>query len=505
MKLIFVSCVSATFDLDNDCIYYASKPYDVTLNGEKVLTDVRTNIFSLFDLTPDTSYEVEVNGEKVQFKTDAVSEILSSKGIDNTGETNVTKDLQALIDSAHDGALINIEPGVYYFTSLKLRSNTTFNLKKGATLSASIDISEYEELDGEVTLPNGEVVQYGSWEGSPSKMKLSLINAIDAYNVKLVGQGTIDGRAQLGPWWIDVKNLPYVRPHILFYVQSHDIYTQGITVKNSPQWTIHPYFCQNLGYYDLYIENPKISPNTDGLDPQCCKNVDIIGVHFSVGDDCIAIKSGKMYIGQKYKTPCEKITIRNCIMQYGHGAVVLGSEMSGGIRDLVVENCIFDHTDRGLRIKTRRGRGNTAIIDDVTFKNILMKNVLSPVTVNMFYFCDPDGKTEYVWSKEKLPVDDRTPYLGKFTFENIIADDCEYTAGYFYGLPEMPIGEINIKNSTFNFKEDAGSGTPVMMTDAEVCSKRGFIFKNVHKFNIENVTMVGQDGPLYESDGTEVK
>ena len=134
---------------------------------------------------------------------------------------------------------------------------------------------------------------------------------------------------------------------------------------NSPAWTIHPYFSKNVRFLDLYIKNHKYSHNTDGCDPESCDGVDIIGVRFSVGDDCIAIKAGKIYMGMKYQTPCKNLTIRNCYMKDGHGGVVLGSEMSGGIKDLTVERCIFEGTDRGLRIKTRRGRGKYAIIDGV--------------------------------------------------------------------------------------------------------------------------------------------
>ena len=118
--------------------------------------------------------------------------------------------------------------------------------------------------------------------------------------------------------------------------------------------------------------------------------------------------------------------------------------------------------------------------------------------MNMFYFCDPDGKTEYVYTKEKLPVDDRTPYLGKFTFKNIKATNCEYAAGYFYGLPEKFIGEINIIDSSFEFNKDARCGKPAMMSFAEECSKKGFVAYNVDTLNLKNVTLIGNVGPRIE-------
>jgi len=503
MKTLFVSPVSATFELENNEIYYAKKQYDVFVNDKLVLKGVNTNVFTLFALEPSTTYKVVASGQETTITTDSVNNVVSTKGITNNGSKDVTKDIQALIDSLNDNDMLVVEEGKYLITSLQLKSNTYVYLKKKATLMASLNESDFEEIEGEIPDGKGGVTQLGTWEGTPAKMKVSIVNAWNQENIKLFGEGVIDGRAQSTSWWIDHKLKPYARPHILFFVHSTNIKVQGIKVTNSPQWTIHPYFCKDVGFYDVYIENPKISPNTDGLNPQCCDGVEIIGVHFSVGDDCIAIKSGKMYIGQKYRTPCRNITIRNCYMHDGHGAVVLGSEMSGGIKELTVERCLFEHTDRGLRIKTRRGRGDTAIIDGVTFSHILMKNVLTPLVINMFYFCDPDGKTEYVWSKEKLPVDDRTPYLGKFTFKNIEAVDCEYAAGYFYGLPEMPVGEINIEDSSFSFKDDAGSGTPAMMSFAEVCSRNGFVFKNVKNVRIHNVKMNNHVGEFYQVAGNE--
>jgi polygalacturonase len=235
------------------------------------------------------------------------------------------------------------------------------------------------------------------------------------------------------------------------------------------------------------------------MDPECCSDVKVIGVYFSVGDDCIALKSGKMYIGSKYQVPTEHVEIRNCYMHEGHGAIVLGSEVSAGVKDIKVERCYFEHTDRGFRIKTRRGRGKTSVIDKVLFKDIVMEHVLTPLVINMFYFCDPDGKSEYVWSKEKLPIDDRTPYLGSFTFENIQARDAEYALGWFYGLPEMPIKSVTIKNSSFTVKKDADKGMPAMMSNIQECSKKGFCFFNVQQVVLENVKAEGYEGKEVET------
>lgn len=502
MKILLITPVSVTIELENNEVYYSSKPYDIYLDGAKYIDSYDKNVFTIYNLLPGTYHEVKINEEKVSFETKKVSEIYFSLDIESDGKKDVTEELQALIDNAKEDSLIIINKGVYAFKSLKLKSNITLEIKKGAILSASTNIDDYKDIPDHEEV-NGKYLERGSWEGVARPMKLSMINFFDCDNTTLVGEGIIDGNAQKSTWWIDVKHLPYVRPHLIYINNSTNINLVGLTVRNSPQWTIHPYFVDNLNIYSTYIENPYTSPNTDGIDPEFTTNCNIIGIHISVGDDCIAIKSGKVDLGKKYKRGCSNVVIRNCLMEHGHGAIVLGSEIGGGVKDINISRCIFKETDRGLRIKTRRGRGKYSVIDDIVFDNIIMEKVFTPFTANMFYFCDPDGKTEYVWSKEKLQVDDRTPYLGKFTFKNIKATLSQYAAGYFYGLPEMPIEEINIIDSVVEMDKDAKEGTPVMMTDAEVCSKCGFIFRNVNKVNLHNVTLKGQEGEAFVLDNVK--
>ena len=178
-------------------------------------------------------------------------------------------------------------------------------------------------------------------------------------------------------------------------------------------------------------------------------------------------------------------------MNFGHGAIVLGSEMSGGIKDITISQCLFNQTDRGLRIKTRRGRGKDAIIDGITFENIEMDDVLTPLVINMFYFCDPDGHTEYVYSKEKLPVDERTPYLGTFKFKDINCKNVNVAAGTFYGLPEQPIKSIDLENINFNYSDNPKEGIPAMMDGLDPMKGKGLIFSYVDEVTMKNVKFFG--------------
>lgn len=494
---LYVSSVSACFELENSAPYYADSKYDVTVNGAPALLGVRTNVFSLFDLKPGTEYSVAVGDDCLTIVTKEESACLNVKdfGAVGDGVTDDTTAIQNAILCCPVNGRVLVPAGTYFVRPLVLKSDMTLDLHEGAHLLADPVEEHYPLLPGEIhDAATGKEIQVSTWEGLPCQCRQSFISAHHAKNVAVVGRGVIDGNAVNSTWWNDVKARKIGRPKLVFFNQCENAVFHGILGKNSACWNFHPFFCKGVYFYDIAVEAPKDSPNTDGTDPESCDDVRYIGVRFSVGDDAIAIKSGKMYMGMKYKTPASNHLIRNCLMEYAHGAVVLGSEMSGGIKDLTVSQCLFSHTDRGLRIKTRRGRGKYCVVDGVEFSNILMDNVMVPLVVNMYYFCDPDGKTEYVWSKKKLPVDDGTPYLGAFLFRDIECRDCEWAAGYFYGLPEMPVGSVTIENVRFTYKENAETGRPAMMSFADETCKLGLYFNCVKKVHLKNVSITGQVG-----------
>lgn len=495
INVVFLGARSVTLEIENNSCYYTDELYNVYVNGELTLEKQNLNIISVFDLNPNTDYKIEIEFKDYtlvkNIKTEYEYVTLNVKkfGAKGDGITDDTQFIQACINACPKNGRVLIPAGTYSVCPLFLKSNITIELKKGAHLLGNTDRHNYPILPG-LTLLTDESDDYnlGSWEGNPLDCFASIITGIEVENVKIVGEGIIDGNAQNGDWWVDPRNKNIAwRPRGMFLVRCNGVTVQGVTVKNTPSWNLHPYFSENIRFIDMKLISPKDSPNTDGCDPESCKNVDIIGVHFSVGDDCIAIKAGKIYMGRKFKRPSENFNIRNCSMNFGHGAVVFGSEMAGGIKNIKVSQCIFNATDRGLRIKTRRGRGKDAVIDGITFENIKMINVLTPLVVNMFYNCDPDGMTEYVWSKEKLPVDDRTPYLGSFHFKDIDCVDVNVCAGAFYGLPEQPIKKIEIENVNFHYSKNPHADIPAMMSFIEPMKNRGFILMNVDEVIIKNV------------------
>lgn len=493
IKVLYTSSCSACFEFENDTAYYSETPYEIILD-EKTVLNGKTNVFSLYNLKPDTEYSLKVaggdNGLRFKTKKETVCVSAFSFGAKGNGKTDDTVALQTAINCLPEGGRLKIEKGIYPTAPLTLKSNITIEICRDAVIKGVTDEKRYPVIPGEVkAIGSDKYLQCGTWEGIPRPMHQALIFGERVKNVNIVGEGVIDGNAQNSTWWKNVQKRKTGRPRLVFLNDCKNVNFHGVQARNAASWQFHPYFSKDISFYDISVSAPKISPNTDGLDPESCDGINVIGCRFSVGDDCIAIKSGKKYIAEKYGKPADHHVIRNCYMENGHGAITLGSEMSAGVKNLEVSQCVFFDTDRGLRIKTRRGRGRLAVIDGVLFDKIKMNNVLTPIVINMYYYCcDPDKFSEYVWSRESLPVTDDTPYLGKFTFKNVVCENCHVCAAYIDGLTEMPIGEVTLENVKFSFAENAKSGVPSMATGVKKCSKKGAYFYGVKKLVLKNVT-----------------
>ena len=500
---IFQTGRSVTVEILDGSIFETEKEYEIYVN-DRLYGVTNRVITSIYGLKPDTEYRIRIqSGEEcgcLEVRTDYEFVTLNVRdfGAKGDGSQNDTLYIQAAIMACPKDGRVLIPEGTYRITSLFLKSNLKLELAKGAVLSAETDRTKFPVFPG-VIESYDEKSEYhlGTWEGNPLPMFSGIITGVNVKHVVIYGQGVIEGNASadLDNWWYNakVKRIAF-RPRMVFLNHCEDVVLEGIQVQNSPSWNIHPYFSDKLRFINLKVLNPKDSPNTDGLDPESCKDVEILGVYFSLGDDCIAVKSGKIYMGSTYKTPCENVMIRQCCMRDGHGSITLGSEMAGGVRNLTVKDCRFLHTDRGLRIKTRRGRGKDAVIDGILFENIYMDHVMTPFVINSFYFCDPDGFSEYVRTKEALPVDERTPEIKTLEFKNIVAANCHVAAAFLYGLPERKIQNIVMDNISVTYAEDAKADVPAMMEGIEPCKKMGVFADNIEHLTLRHVQIKGQNG-----------
>lgn len=503
ISLVMKTARSATFLLDDGGIYHTKKEYKILLNNKEIKT-TDTVVTSVFDLKPDTDYEIKVtHAEEVvaaaEFTTDYEYVTLDVKkfGAKGDGRSDDTGFIQAAIMACPPKSRVLIPKGVYKITSIFLKSGLNLEIAKGAELKAETDRDRFAKFPGLIeSYDEMEEYNLGTWEGNPLPMFAGIITGIGVRDINLYGEGSINGCANHENWWKNEKVMVGAfRPRMLFLNHCENVNVQGLYFHDSPAWVIHPYFSNQLRFCDLLVENPKQSPNTDGLDPESCKDVEILGVHFSLGDDCIAVKSGKIYMGRKYKRPCQDLTIRQCCMRDGHGSLTIGSEMAGGVRNLTVKDCLFLHTDRGLRIKTRRGRGKDAVLDEIIFENIRMDHVMTPFVVNCFYYCDPDGHTDYVQTKEALPVDERTPEIRNLAFRDIEASNCHVAAAYLYGLPEQKIGQVQMERIHVTYAEEAQMGLPAMMDGLGEMNYVGIYANNIETLILEDVKIEGQHGP----------
>ena len=273
----------------------------------------------------------------------------------------------------------------------------------------------------------------------------------------------------------------YFRPVMLSLISCKNVLIDGPVFQNSPNWTLHPLMCESVTVRNVDVKNPWYSQNGDGIDVESCKNVLVYNNTFDTGDDAICIKSGKDKSGRDRAIPSENIIVKNNVVYHGHGGVVVGSEMSGGVKNLHVSNCTFIGTDVGLRFKSRRGRGG--VVENIYISNIDMINIpTNAISFNMYY--QNKSVSEMLASKDNestveeiIPVNEETPQ-----FRNIYIKDVKcngaYQAIYLQGLPEMKLENVHLENLNMSAKNG------LTCIDAD-----GVEVKNL-RLDIENVPAV---------------
>jgi polygalacturonase len=432
---------------------------------------------------------------KTSFKIDTFS--IVKYGAKSDGLTLNTKAINDAIIACNKrgGGVVVIPKGLWLSGPIELKSNVNLHLQKNAILQFTKEFDQYPLVAG-------------NWEGLPQMRNQSPISATNQQNIAITGFGIIDGAGDAwrmvkkdkltesqwkkliasgglmsedkktwypsektfkgaslkNPGEITADKTPdfyasikdFLRPNLLVLTSCKKILLEGVTFQNSPAWNLHPLMCEDLTVRNVYVKNPWYAQNGDGIDIESCKNVLIEGSTFDVGDDGICIKSGRDAAGRKRGMPTENVIIRNSTVYHAHGGFVIGSEMSGGARNIFVSDCSFIGTDIGLRFKTTRGRGG--VVEKIFVKNINMKDIVGEAVLFDMYYAAVDpvpltGEKRDAPKIQILPVTEETPVFKDFHISNIVCDGAA-KAIFIRGLPELSISNITIDN--FSVKATEG-------------------------------------------------
>ncbi|MDR1698616.1 MAG: glycoside hydrolase family 28 protein [Prevotellaceae bacterium] len=389
-------------------------------------------------------------------------------GVEDYTTNAINKAIEACASAG--GGTVVVPDGIYYTGAITLKSNVRLHLSDNATLRFSTNPEHY--------LPMVRTV----WEGWDCINYRPLIYAVNETNVAVTGKGTLDGQASADStnWWpwkgkreygykrgmisqewngtvenggrnrlakMEEDNVPMekrvmtyedrLRPSFIEPQNCKNVLLEGFTLIRSPFWCLHPFMCEGVIVRDVNINSH--GPNNDGCDPESCKNVLIEGCSFNTGDDCIAIKSGKNNDGRNRGIPSENIIVRNCKMKDGHGGVVLGSEISGNVRNVWVENCEMDspNLDRVIRIKSNPIRGGI-------LENFFIRNIKVGVCKEAIF------RVEMKY--EKVLEGPNMPQVKNFVMENITSEKSKYGVWIdgFENSEKMQVSGVILRNCTFN-------------------------------------------------------
>jgi polygalacturonase len=442
-----------------------------------------------------------------------------------------TKDTQAFARAIAacgfaEGGRVVVPKGTYLTGPIELKSNVELHLDEGATVLFSRDREDFSLV---IT----------DWEGQPAVRAMSPLWGVELRNIAITGDGVFDGQGEV---WRPVKKkklreeewttliatggavdestqiwyptraamqgdklvsdlrqrgLPLreqdylpardaLRPNLLKFTRCKNVTLDGPTFKNSAAWTVHLLMCESVTIKNVTVLAQWNAQNADALDMESCRNVTVTDSLFDAGDDGICIKSGKDEAGRARGMPCENISIARCTVLRGHGGVVVGSEMSGGVRNIHVTNCLFKGTDIGLRFKTTRGRGG--VVENIDISNIVMQDIRTEaISLNMYYWIKGDTKPE--------SVSERTPAFRDFTIRNVV---CHGARGALEirGLPEMPVERILLENCKLKAQRGA------MLDDVKDVTLSGVHFEveqgpAIHCHNVTGLKMdrVDSKGP----------
>ena len=453
------------------------------------------------------------------------------------------------------GGHLIVPEGIWLTGPITLKDNIDLHVTPDAVILFSSDRDLY---------PIVETV----FEGLDTRRCLSPVNATGARNISITGGGTIDGngddwrqvkKSKMSPsqwkdllssggftnekgdiWYpdstslkgslvSDAFNVPqgmvtdedwesvktYLRPVMIGLRECENVLLEDVLFQNSPCWNIHPLMCRNVIINSITVRNPWYSQNGDGIDIDSCEDVLVLNSTFDVGDDAICIKSGKDEDGRLRARPCRNIIVDNCTVFHGHGGFVVGSEMSGGVDNIVVSDCRFLGTDVGLRFKSCRGRGG--VVSNIYIKDITMMNIpAEPLLFDLHYggksaleaAADGDGAA---FDIEPEPVDETTPEFRDIHVSNVVCSGAA-RAMYFNGIPEKNISNIVVEDCLIVSDKGAdlrySDGVVLKNVDIRQTSGVGFSFANCRNVKVEGCRDASEDGLSlfrYKSDDVSIE
>jgi polygalacturonase len=420
--------------------------------------------------------------------------LLERFGAKGDGSTDCTAAFRSAIDrcAKAGGGKVVVPHGTFLTGAIHLKSNVNLEVSEGATIKFSQNPKDY--------LP----VVFSRWEGVELFNYSPFIYAFEQQNIAITGRGTLDGQSNNESWWpwngraaygwkegtnnqradraalfamaengVAVRERifgegHYLRPQFIQTYRCQNVLIDGVTIRNSPMWEIHPVLCRNVIVQNVNVNSH--GPNNDGCDPESCTDVLIKDCTFDTGDDCIAIKSGRNADGRRLKTPTENIIVQGCRMKDGHGGITVGSEISGGVRNLFAENCTLDsqNLDHALRVKNNAMRGG--LLEHLHFRNLEVGQVAHAVITIDFNY-EEGAKGSF------------TPVVRDYTVEGLRSGRSKH-AWDVQGLPAAPVMDLRLTNCTFDNVAE------------------GNIVKNVKDAKLDNVKI---NGKTVTTDSTDFK
>ncbi|HUB26457.1 MAG TPA: glycoside hydrolase family 28 protein [Tepidisphaeraceae bacterium] len=432
----------------------------------------------------------------------AKSFVVTDYGAVGDGTTMNTDAFAKTIDAcaADGGGVVEVPPGTYLTGPIELKSNIDLDVQAGATILYSRQFDDYP-------------LRVTSFEGRTTVECTSPLWGDNLHDVSITGAGVFDGQGEVwrptkrskmtdaqwrqqiaiggvvdesGENWYPSQEamtggmalarlrarptppnvadyVPYrdlLRPPLVTLSNCKHVLLEGVTFRNSPGWNIHLLLSDDIVVWHLTVFNEIFAQNGDGIDIDSCRQVLIANSNVCAGDDDICLKSGRDAEGRALNRPTEDVMVHDCQIGHGHGGIAIGSEMSGGVRNLTVENCVFDGTDTPLRFKSVRGRGG--VVEDIHISDVKMSNITqAAIQFDMFYMSKhaPDAPQ---------PVTDATPIFRNITIRNATCSSAQ-TAILLRGLPEMPIQNVTLENVDLT-ADKAGS----------LMDGKDLTFRNVH-------------------------